>query len=55
MAEFQGIFCRPFLPSVLIIEGLGGMGGGAGWGGTGRGGWGGRWQKPPLGTLHEHP
>ena len=60
MAEFQGIFCRPFLPSVLIIEGVGGMGGGAVWGGavwggTGRGGWGGRWQKPPLGTLHEHP
>ena len=21
MAEFQGIFCHPFLPSVLIIEG----------------------------------
>ena len=42
MAEFQGIFCRPFLPSVLIIEGVGGMGGGVGWGGTGRGGWGGR-------------
>ena len=39
MAEFQGIFYRPFLPSVLIIEGVGGMGGGAGWGGTGRGGW----------------
>ena len=30
MAEFQSIFCRPFLPSVLIIEGLGGMGGGVG-------------------------
>ena len=28
MAEFQGIFCRPFLPSVLIIEGVG-------WGGVG--------------------
>ena len=55
MAEFQGIFCRPFLPSVLIIKGVGEMGGGAGWGGTGRGGRGGRWQKPPLGTLHEHP
>ena len=43
MAEFQGIFCRPFLPSVLIIEGVGGMGGGVGWvvgwGGTGRGEW----------------
>ena len=58
MAEFQGIFCRPFLPSVLIIEGVGGMGGGVGRGGVGRGGvgeWGGRWQKPPLGTLHEQP
>ena len=55
MAEFQGIFCRPFLPSVLIIEGVGGMGGGAGWGGMGRGRWGGRWQKLPLGTLHEQP
>ena len=61
MAEFQGIFCRPFLPSVLIIEGWmgwevrqGGVGrGGVGWGGVG--GWGGRWQKPPLGTLHEQP
>ena len=41
MAEFQGIFCRPFLPSVLIIEGMGGMGGGAGWGGVGWGGVGG--------------
>ena len=40
MAEFQGIFCRPFLPSVLIIEGVGGMGGGVRWGGMGRGGWG---------------
>ena len=46
MAEFQDIFCRPFLPSVLIIERVGGMGGGAGWvgwevgrGGMGRGGW----------------
>ena len=27
MAEFQGISCHPFLPSVLIIEGVGGMGG----------------------------
>ena len=34
MAEFQGIFCCPFLPSVLIIEGVGGMRGGAGWGGV---------------------
>ena len=55
MAEFQGIFCRPFLPSVLMIEGVGGIGGGVGWGGMGRGGRGGRWQKPPLGTLHEQP
>ena len=41
MAEFQGIFCRPFLPSVL---GVGGMEGGAGRGGVGRGGvgWAGR-------------
>ena len=38
MADFQGIFCRPFPPSVLIIDGVGGMGGGVGWGGTGRGG-----------------
>ena len=58
MAEFQGIFCRPFLPSVLIIERVGGMGDGVGWGETGRGGVGGeggRWQKPPLGTLHGQP
>ena len=33
MAEFDGIFCHPFLLSVLIIEGVGGMGGGVGWGG----------------------
>ena len=38
MADFQGIFYRPFLPSVLIIEGVGGMGGEAGWDGLGRGG-----------------
>ena len=31
MAEFQGIICRPFLLSVLIIEGVGGMDGGVGW------------------------
>ena len=62
MADFQGIFCRPFPPSALIIEGVCGMGGGAGWGGTERGGVGGeggreggRWQKPPLGTLYEQP
>ena len=47
MAEFQGIFCRPFLPSVLIIEGVGGMGGGVGWDGEGA--------KPLLGTPHEQP
>ena len=41
MAEFQGTICHPFLPSVLIIEGVDGMGGKAGWGGTGRGGVGG--------------
>ena len=44
MAEFQGIFCHPFLPSVLIIERVGGMGSGAGWGwavGQGGVGWGG--------------
>ena len=55
MAEFHSVFCCPFLLSILIIEGEGGMGGGMGWGGTGRGGWGGRWKKPPLGTLHEQP
>ena len=36
MAEFQGIFAIPFCRhAVLIIEGVGGMGGGVGWGGTG--------------------
>ena len=35
MAEFQGIFCCPFLLLVLIIEGVGRMGGGVGWGGVG--------------------
>ena len=61
MAKFRGIFCRPFLLSVLIIEGVGGMEGGVGWGGVGWdgegwvGGEGGRWQKPPLGTLYEQP
>ena len=35
MAEFQTIFCRPFLPSVLIIEWVGRMAGRAGWGGVG--------------------
>ena len=42
MAEFQGIFCRPFLLSVLIIEGV--VGWEAGQGGVG-------W----VGTLHEQP
>ena len=42
MAELHGISCCPFLPSVLIIEGVGGMGGGAMWDG--------RWQKLPFGT-----
>ena len=36
MAEFHGIFCRPFLPPVLIIEGVGRMGQG-GVGGVGGG------------------
>ena len=63
MAEFQGIFCHPFLLSVLIIEGwVGwvtgrsgvGRGGVGGWDGEG-GGCGGRWQNPPLGTLHGQP
>ena len=49
MAEFHGIFCRPFLPSVLIIEGVGEMGGGARWGRMGRSGWGGRWKNHPVG------
>ena len=52
MAEFDGTFCFPFLPSVLIIEGVGVMGGGVGWGGTGRGG---TWQKLPFKTPHEQP
>ena len=55
MAEFQGIFCHPFLPSVLIIEGVGGMDGMAGWAGVGWVGLGGRWQKPPFGAPHEQP
>ena len=51
-AEFHSIFCRPFLQSVLIMEGVGGVGSGTGWSGTGRSG---RWQKPPPGTPHEQP
>ena len=43
MVEFHSIYCYPFLPSVLIIEGMGGMGGGLGWDRVGWGGmgWGG--------------
>ena len=41
MAEFHGVFFHPFPSSVLIIEGVGGMGSGVGWGGMGRGGVGG--------------
>ena len=49
MVEFQVIFCRPFLPSVLIIEGVGGMGGRVGWGRVGWGGVGG------VGGGKNHP
>ena len=48
MAEFQGIFYHPFLPSLLIIEGVDGIGSkvgrsGLGWDGEGWvGGWIGR-------------
>ena len=42
MAEFQGIFCRPFLPSVLIIEGVGGWDGRRGGVGRDGEGWVGR-------------
>ena len=45
MAEFQGIFCRPFLLSILIIKGVGGMGSGVGWGGVGWGEVGGKVAK----------
>ena len=38
MAKIYGIFCCPILPSVSIIEGVGGMDSRVGWGGTGRGG-----------------
>ena len=50
MAELHGISCYTFLPSVLIIEGVGGMGGGAGQGGIG-------WEmaKTPVGDTHEQP
>ena len=39
MAEFDGIFCCPFPLSVLIIEGVGGMGSRMGWDGEGCVGW----------------
>ena len=55
MAEFDGIFCRPFLPSELIIEGVSGMA--VEWGGVGRGGVGGDGggKKPPLGhSMSSH-
>ena len=48
MAEFQGIFCCPFLPSVLIIEGVGGMNDRVGCGGVGGVGGG---KKPHLGHF----
>ena len=35
MAEFQDISCHPFLLSVLIIQGVGGIGGGVVRGGVG--------------------
>ena len=56
MAEFQGIFCCPFLPSVLIIEGW--VGWAVGWGGVELGGVGGvrGGKNHPLGhTPHEQP
>ena len=37
MTEFHGIFCRHFLLSVLLIEGVGGRVGWAGMGGVGGG------------------
>ena len=56
MAEFQGIFCHLFLPSVLIIEGwVGLVAGQGGVGAGGVGGEGGRWKKPRLGTPNEQP
>ena len=39
MAEFHSIFCRPFVLSVLLILGVGGIGDRAGWCKTGWGGW----------------
>ena len=51
MAEFQGIFCCPFLLSVLIIEGWVGLvveRGGIRWGGVGGVGDG---KNHSLGTL----
>ena len=47
MADFQGIFCRPFPLSVLIIEGVGEMGSGVVWGVVGRGGVGGGGKNHP--------
>ena len=48
MAKFHGIFCHPFLPSILIIEGMGGMGNRVGWGGKGWSGVGWEVAKPPY-------
>ena len=43
MGEFHGIFCCPFLPLVLLIEGMGGMGSMVGW----------EVAKKLFGTSHE--
>ena len=52
MAEFHDIFCRPFLLSVLIIEGVGGMGNGVGREGVGGVGGG---KNHPLGhPMNSH-
>ena len=55
MAEFPGIFCRPFLLSVLIIEGR--VGWAMGQGGVGRGGVTGveGGKNLPFGIPHEQP